>query len=45
MIEVHRWLGYGLLVLIGVHAGAALTHHFLKRDDTLRKIVSPRSAS
>lgn len=44
MIQVHRWLGYGLLVLIGVHAGAALMHHFLKRDDTLRKIVSSESA-
>lgn len=44
MIQVHRWLGYGLLVLIGVHAGAALMHHFVKRDDTLKKMVSPRSA-
>jgi cytochrome b561 len=42
MIQVHRWLGYGLLVLIGVHAGAALMHHFIKRDDTLKKMVSPR---
>jgi cytochrome b561 len=44
LIQVHRWLGYGLLVLIGVHAGAALTHHFVKRDDTLKKMASPRSA-
>jgi cytochrome b561 len=42
LIQVHRWLGYGLLVLIGIHAGAGLVHHFVKRDDTLRKMVSPR---
>jgi cytochrome b561 len=44
-IQVHRWLGYGLLVLIGVHAGAALMHHFVKRDDTLKKMLSPKAAS
>ena len=44
MIQVHRWLGYGLLILIGLHAGAALMHHFVKRDDTLKKILSPKPA-
>ena len=44
MIQVHRWLGYGLLILIGLHAGAALMHHFVKRDDTLKKIISPKPA-
>ena len=44
LIQVHRWLGYGLLVLIGLHAGAALMHHFVKRDDTLRKMLSSRPA-
>jgi cytochrome b561 len=44
MIQVHRWLGYALLVLIGLHAGAALMHHFVKRDDTLKKIISPKPA-
>jgi len=43
-IQVHRWLGYALLVLIGIHAGAALMHHFVKRDDTLQKMVTPRRA-
>lgn len=42
LIRLHRWLGYGLLALLGMHAGAALMHHFVKRDDTLRKMLSPR---
>jgi cytochrome b561 len=44
LIQVHRWLGYGLLVLIALHAGAALMHHFVKRDDTLRKMLSASPA-
>lgn len=37
--DMHRWLGYALLVLLVVHAGAALRHHFQLRDDTLRRIL------
>jgi len=47
-VAVHKWLGYALIPLIVVHAGAALRHHFICKDDTLRKMlpatrVSPRS--
>ncbi|SDZ81537.1 cytochrome b [Microbulbifer marinus] len=38
-IEVHKWLSYALIGFILVHAGAALRHHFLCRDDTLKKIL------
>jgi cytochrome b561 len=38
-IVVHRWLSYALAVLIVAHAGAALHHALIKRDDTLRKIL------
>jgi cytochrome b561 len=38
-IEIHQWLGYALIVLIFIHAGAALRHHFLFKDDTLRKML------
>lgn len=38
-IEIHKWLGYALIVLIFIHAGAALRHHFLFKDDTLRKML------
>jgi len=44
LIDVHRWLGYALLLLIGLHAGAALMHHFVKRDDTLQKMLSSKAA-
>jgi cytochrome b561 len=38
LIDVHRWLGYALIVLIVIHAGAALRHHLLFKDDTLTKM-------
>lgn len=39
LIELHKWLGYGLIFLILVHVGAALRHHFLFKDDTLRRML------
>lgn len=39
LIDIHKWLGYGLILLICVHAGAALGHHFVFKDDTLRKML------
>jgi len=38
-IAVHRWLAYGLAALLAVHAGAALHHHFVLRDVTLRRML------
>lgn len=38
-IEIHKWLGYALIGFITVHAGAALGHHFLFRDNTLKKMM------
>jgi cytochrome b561 len=38
-IELHRWLAYALLAVMVVHAGAALAHHFVWRDDTLKKML------
>ncbi len=37
--QIHDWLGYAMAMLICVHAGAALRHHFLLRDETLRKML------
>ena len=43
-IELHKWLGYALIVLILIHAGAALRHHLLFKDETLKKMwTSARS--
>lgn len=38
-IGIHKWLGYALVLLIAVHMGAALLHHFVFKDDTLRRIL------
>jgi cytochrome b561 len=39
LVEVHRYLGYGLIVCMTAHIGAALRHHFVLRDDTLKKML------
>ena len=36
---IHQWLGYVLILFIFVHAGAALRHHFVFKDDTLRRML------
>ena len=36
---IHKWLGYALILCIFVHAGAALKHHFVLKDDTLRRML------
>ena len=36
---VHRWLAWALMTLAGVHALAALKHHFIDRDATLRRML------
>lgn len=38
-IETHFWLAYGTAVLAALHAGAALKHHFIDRDDTLARMI------
>ena len=37
--QIHDWLGYAMAMFISLHAGAALRHHFLLRDQTLRKML------
>jgi cytochrome b561 len=44
LIAIHHWLGYALIPFICVHAGAALHHHFVKRDETLEKMLPEREA-
>ncbi len=39
LLQVHHWLAYALIPFICVHVGAALRHHFVSRDDTLRKML------
>ena len=37
--SVHYWATWALVVLAGLHALAALKHHFIDRDDTLRRML------
>jgi cytochrome b561 len=39
-IAIHKWLAYGLMLTIGLHISAALFHHFVYKDDTLRRMLS-----
>jgi cytochrome b561 len=38
--EIHEWLGYALIAAIVLHASAALKHHFINKDDILRRMLS-----
>lgn len=39
LVDVHRYLGYALVACMAVHIGAALRHHWLLRDNTLKKML------
>jgi cytochrome b561 len=39
LAEVHETLALILLVLVGIHVLAALYHHFVRRDDVLRRML------
>ena len=41
--EAHTTVGPLLLGLIGLHASAALYHHFWRRDDTLKAMLPHRA--
>ena len=38
LAEVHEAFNIGLLMLLAVHAGAALKHHIVERDDVLARM-------
>jgi cytochrome b561 len=37
--EVHEWLNIGLLSLVALHILAALEHHLIEKDITLRRML------
>jgi len=39
LATVHGLLGYTLIGAVLLHAGAALNHHFIKKDATLRRML------
>jgi cytochrome b561 len=38
-VDIHTWLAYGLIATFGAHVGAALKHHFINKDDVLRRML------
>lgn len=39
LLMVHRWVGIGIGLLIALHIGAALFHHFIRRDRILLRML------
>lgn len=39
--QLHEWFAWGLVVIAALHALAALKHHFIDKDRTLKHIVVP----
>ncbi len=37
--NIHEWLSYGLIGLAVIHLLAALKHHFINRDDVLKRML------
>lgn len=37
--KIHQWLGYGLIITIVLHSCAALKHHFINKDDILKRML------
>ena len=44
-IDIHFYVAYGGIALVGMHIIAALKHHFIDRGSTLRRMLIPRSRS
>jgi cytochrome b561 len=40
---VHQIIAYSLIALVVLHALAALKHHFIDRDRTLKRMLNPGS--
>lgn len=39
LVVTHKWLAYGLLATICLHIAAALKHHFINKDDILKRML------
>jgi cytochrome b561 len=42
LFTIHRWVGWLVIVLVLTHVGAALYHHFIRRDNVLKRML-PRA--
>jgi cytochrome b561 len=37
--QIHEWLGYAIIGFICLHVAAALKHHFINKDDIMRRML------
>lgn len=40
--DIHEWLAWSLIGLVLLHIAAALKHHFINKDATLKRMLSPQ---
>lgn len=40
--DIHEIVGWAIVILAALHAGAALLHHFVIRDKTLKRMLAPQ---
>jgi cytochrome b561 len=40
LFVLHRWMGIAIAVVASIHIGAALQHHFLRRDRVLMRMLT-----
>lgn len=41
--DIHGLCANGILILVGVHGSAALWHHFVRKDDILKRMLPAKS--
>ena len=39
LFALHRWMGFLMAAMVCAHAGAALFHHFIRRDRVLMRMI------
>jgi cytochrome b561 len=39
----HKAMGMALMALVTLHVAASLYHHFIRKDDTLRRMLPAKS--
>lgn len=37
--DIHEWVAYAILAVVAIHAAGAVKHHFLDRDNTLKRML------
>lgn len=42
--DIHEWIGLGFILLVALHIVAALMHHFIYKDRTLKRMLGIKKA-